>query len=517
MSGLLSLFGFRNSHTPSPENSVNTKDQASLLEALNRSQAVIEFDLEGNILAANDNFLNVMDYSLHEIRGRHHRMFVEPAYSESPEYSEFWKTLRGGNYQRAQYKRLGKHGKEVWIEASYNPILNHEGKPYKVVKFATDVSAQKALFTDLLGQVEALNRSQATIAFNLDGTILTANDNFLAVVGYTLEEVQGKHHSMFVDPAYKNSQGYKEFWGALAQGRFQAAQFKRIGRDGREVWIEASYNPIRDLNGKPFKVVKFATDLTPRKKQNSELAERFERDVLNLVDTVAGSAANMETTAQSLSAASEQTNHQSSVVSAASEELMASIGEIAIQINDAARETNSAVSEIAGWKQTVETLLESSTKIGDFSRLINEIASQTNLLSLNATIEAARAGEAGKGFAVVANEVKSLASQTSSAVGQIEVQIKAIQESSKNTADSISKMTGTITHLSDINTAIAAAMEEQSAATQEVGKNIAGVNQAAQETGRNSILVLDDSRNLAAQSTELETRVHAFLSSVRAM
>lgn len=517
MSGLSSFFGIGKSHPSSAVTSDVARDHESLLQALNRSQAVIEFNLDGNVITANENFLNVMGYRLDEIQGRHHRMFVEPTEAQSPEYSEFWKKLRDGVFQKAQYKRLGKQGKEVWIEASYNPVLDQHGKPLKVVKFATDVSDSKAVFADLQGQVEAIGRSQASIAFDLDGNILTANDNFLNVLGYSLAEVQGKHHSIFVEADYKTSQEYKDFWAALAEGSFQANQFKRIGRDGREVWIEASYNPIRDLNGKPFKVVKFATDLTPRKKQNAELAERFERDVLNLVDIVAASAANMENTAQSLSAASEQTNHQSSVVSAASEELMSSIGEIAIQINNAASETNLAATEMGEWKQMVATLLDSSAKIGDFSRLINEIASQTNLLSLNATIEAARAGETGKGFAVVANEVKSLANQTSSAVGQIEVQIKAIQESSKNTAESISKMSRMVGHLSDINTAIAAAMEEQSAATQEVGKNIVGVNQAAQETGRSSTMVLDDSRSLTAQATELEARVQAFLSRVRSM
>jgi methyl-accepting chemotaxis protein len=516
MSVLASFFGFGKS-TKTPAATSGSKDHSALLDALNRSQAVIEFTLTGEILTANENFLNTLGYTLPEIQGAHHSMFVEPGHAQSREYTAFWNQLRAGSFQRAQYKRLGKNGKEVWIEATYNPVFNNDGTPYKVVKFATDVSEQKAVYADLLGQVEAIGRSQAAIAFDLDGYILTANENFLNVIGYGLEEIRGKHHSIFVEPAQRDSQDYKNFWNSLREGRFQAAQYKRIGKNGKEVWIEASYNPIRDLNGKPVKVVKFATDLTARKRQNAELAESFEKSVLSLVDTVAKSAVSMENTAQSLSAAAEQTNHQSMVVSTAAEELMASIGEITHQINDAATVTSSAVTEVEGWKQMVDALVSSSAKIGNFSKLINEIASQTNLLSLNATIEAARAGEAGKGFAVVANEVKSLAGQTSSAVGQIEVQIRAIQEASRNTAESISKMSELIRHVSGINTTISAGMEEQSAATQEVGKNISGVNEAARETGFSSMTVLNDSRMLAEQATELESRVHEFLKRVRAM
>jgi methyl-accepting chemotaxis protein len=240
-------------------------DYAGQVAAIRKSQAVIEFKMDGTILDANDNFLKALGYRLEEIEGQHHSMFVEPTYRQSSEYREFWAALNRGEYQAAEYKRIGKGGKEVWIQASYNPILDPNGKPFKVVKYATDVTAQKLQNEDYVGQIAAIGKSQAVIEFKMDGTVQTANDNFLKALGYTLDEIKGRHHSMFVDEAYRQSYEYKEFWAALNRGEYQAAEYKRIGKGGKEVCIQASYNPIMDLNGKPFKVVKYATDITPQK------------------------------------------------------------------------------------------------------------------------------------------------------------------------------------------------------------------------------------------------------------
>lgn len=239
------------------------------LEALDRVQAVIEFNMDGTIITANDNFLNAMGYTLDEIKGKHHSLFVEPGYLESTEYKVFWDTLKRGEYQSAEYKRFGKGGKEVWIQASYNPILDFDGEPFKVVKYATDVTSQKLLNANYAGQIEAIGKAQAVIEFNMDGTIITANDNFLNAVGYTLDEIKGKHHSLFVEPEYLESAEYKAFWGKLNRGEYETAEYKRFGKGGKEVWIQASYNPILDLNGNPFKVVKYATDVTSQKLMNA--------------------------------------------------------------------------------------------------------------------------------------------------------------------------------------------------------------------------------------------------------
>ena len=257
-------------------NDLAARNALAQVAAIGKSQAVIEFNMDGTIITANQNFLDTLGYRLEEIQGKHHSMFVTPAMRESAEYRAFWANLNRGEHQAAEYKRIGKGGREVWIQASYNPILDRSGKPCKVIKFATDITAQKLRSMEDAGKMAAIGRAQAVIEFNLDGTIITANDIFLKVLGYSLAEIQGKHHSMFVAPAERDSGAYREFWAKLNRGEFQSAEYKRIGKGGKEVWILASYNPILDDAGKPFKVVKFASDVSDQKLKTADLAGQIE-------------------------------------------------------------------------------------------------------------------------------------------------------------------------------------------------------------------------------------------------
>ncbi|MGY5884347.1 methyl-accepting chemotaxis protein [Modestobacter lacusdianchii] len=242
--------------------------------AIERAQAVIEFDLTGRILTANQNFVDTMGWPLAEIRGKHHRMFCEPSYAASAEYAEFWQRLGQGHYESGEFKRRDRDGREVWLQATYNPILDDSGRVVKVVEFATDVTRAKRQNAEYTGKVTAIERAQAVIEFDLDGTIITANQNFLDALGYTLSEVKGKHHRVFCDPVYTNTQEYRDFWEKLSSGDFHAGEYRRIHKSGRDVWIQATYNPILDDLGRPFKVVKFASDVTEAKLRSAEIEAR---------------------------------------------------------------------------------------------------------------------------------------------------------------------------------------------------------------------------------------------------
>ena len=414
-------------------------EDSGKIAAMSRAQAVIEFNMDGTIVTANENFLGAVGYSLAEIQGKHHSMFVTPSDRDSAAYREFWASLNRGDYQAAEYKRQGKGGKEIWILATYNPILNEAGKPFKVVKFATDVTEQKMKVIDSDGQISAIGKSQAVIEFNMDGTIRHANQNFLNAMGYSLGEIQGKHHSMFVDHDERNSPAYREFWDTLNRGQYQAGEYKRIAKGGREIWIQASYNPILDLNGKPFKVVKYASDITVQAVQRQK-AERAR----SLIESVA----------------------------AGSEEMSASIREISQTMTKSRETAAMATGRVEAADQQAVKLNSAAQAMSGIVQLIGDITGQINLLALNATIESARAGEAGRGFAVVASEVKNLANQAKQATDTISGEIEALNNVAGDVVASLGAIKTAIGAVNEFITSTAAAVEEQSIVTSDMSTNM---------------------------------------------
>ena len=522
-------------------------DAQAVFDAISRALAIIEFEPTGKIIWANDNFCKAMGYDLAEIKGQHHSMFCEKELVQSQEYKDFWAQLGRGQFDAREYKRLGKGGREIWIQASYNPVVNGKGVVVKVVKVATDITAAKLKNAEFEAKFEALSRVQAVIEFTPAGEILTANENFLDTLGYRLDEVKGRHHRMFVETSYGQSKEYEDFWKQLNRGEYIATSFKRIGKGGKDVWIQASYNPIFDLNRRVIKVVKYATDITDLTEIGAGLArfadgaidQPIKREFLpafeklkvdfnaaqeKLRSTLAGiaesakvldaGAGEVTTASDDLSRRTEQQAASLEETAAALDQITATVKksaegasharEVVVTANEDAKKSSSVVSEAV---QAMGAIAKSAQQISQIIGVIDEIAFQTNLLALNAGVEAARAGDAGRGFAVVASEVRALAQRSAEAAKEIKGLISASSTQVDQgvnlvaeTGKSLERIIAQVTEINEVVATIAAGANEQATGLHQVNT---AINEMDQVTQKNAAMV--EETTAAAHSLSQET------------
>ncbi|WP_337269152.1 methyl-accepting chemotaxis protein [Oryzifoliimicrobium ureilyticus] len=507
-------------------------NSVKVLDALDLSFAIIEFDVDGNILKANKNFCDLMGYTEAELLGKHHQIFLDQDYAKSAEYKAFWNKLRGGEFVCSEFTRLAKNGSEIFIRGNYNPIKNSSGKVLKIVKFANDITQTKLHGIDTSAKIDAITRAQAVIEFKTDGTILSANENFLKALGYSSSEIVGRHHSMFVDQAFASSPDYAEMWRKLNAGEFVAGEFKRVGKGGRAVFIQASYNPVFDFKGRVIKVVKFATDVTDRVENVERLAssltslaegdlsqtiempfiaslDRLRRDfnaasakICDAMRTVRNNAEAISAGAHEIRTAADDLSRRTEQQAASVEETAAALEEITTTVKDSSRRAEDSGTLVARAKSHAEhsgevvneaivamdKINQSSSQISNIIGVIDEIAFQTNLLALNAGVEAARAGEAGKGFAVVAQEVRELAQRSASAAKEIKTLINASATQVASGVTLVSKAGEALQQIAgnvqDINKDIGAIIEsarEQSTALNDINRAINLVDQGTQQ------------------------------------
>jgi len=529
-------------------------DAKRVLKALGRSLAIVEYDPEGNVIGANENFCRLLGCEPTEVKGKRHSQFVDPKTANSPEYKAFWAKLGRGECEAGEYKRIGKDGKEVWIQATYSPVVAASGKTIKIVETATDITAAKLLAVETAGKVDAIARVQAVIEFAPDGTILTANENFLNSAGYPLDKLQGQHHRLLVDPVYAQSPEYQAFWQKLNRGEPIAEEYKRVAKGGREVWIQASYNPIFDLDGRIMKVVNFMTDVSGRYSAVNQIAaglsQLSEGNLQHRIDTefipaleplrvdfnaslgaleqsmlaVSGNTQAIRAGAGEISTAADNLSRRTEQQASSLEETAAALEQITVTVKktaEGARHARDIVStakvdadksgEVVRDAMAAMTGIDKSSKqISEIIGVIDEIAFQTNLLALNAGVEAARAGDAGRGFAVVASEVRALAQRSAQAAKEIKGLISAstaqVDQGVRLVAKTGEALGRIVTQVVEINAVIAdiaASAQEQSTGLEQVNT---AVNEMDQVTQKNAAMVEEmtaAAHGLAGETEEL--------------
>ncbi|MDE2319985.1 MAG: PAS domain-containing methyl-accepting chemotaxis protein [Rhodospirillales bacterium] len=536
-----------------------TIQEAAVLGALRESFAVIEFSPEGTILSANKIFLGITGYTMPELKGQTHRLFMKPEESAAAEHARFWAELRRGRFQTGTFNCMAKGGRNLWLQASYTPVRGRGGKIVKIIKLALDITAGHEAAAEGLSVLHALNRSQAVISFKTDGTVLDANENFLTATGYRLDEVRGQHHRMFVAPDYAASPDYARFWQRLNTGEFFSADYHRFGKGGRDIWLQATYNPIFDNQGKLVKIVKFATDLSDRMQDIQQighglaelskgnlqaglhkplipslegLRNSFNHAVMALREAmrdIAASVASIRQTSASVNESAGQLSLRTERQAASLEETAAALEEITATVRKAAENatnmrnlasqarngSESSGAVVSSAVQAMSEINASSTKIANIIGVIDEIAFQTNLLALNAGVEAARAGDAGRGFAVVATEVRALAQRSADAAKEIKVLIagsgEIVAEGVKSVADARQSLERIAGHVLGIDIAIgdaATGTQEQSMALDQVNTAVSQMDQMIQANAAMAEEAAAASQTLA-QEAENITRLLA--------
>jgi methyl-accepting chemotaxis protein len=512
-------------------------DAKRILAALSRALAIVEFDQNGKVLTANENFCQMLGYTLPEIVGKPHSIFVSRQAAASPEHRALWTKLARGEFDAGDHQRVGKDGKQIWVQATRTPILDRSGKLLKVVEVAAEITPAKRLAIENAAKLDAVSRAQCVAEYSPEATLLDVNENFLKTLGYTRESVLGAHHRTFVDAAYAQSEDYREFWRRLNQGERIVKRYKRAGVEGKEIWIEASYNPICDLDNRVTKIVNYFSDVTDSvgavaqiavglgRLAKGDLSQRIEAKFIPSLEqirvdfnaslaalegsmaAIGGKTELMRSGASEISTAADDLSRRTEQQASSLQETAAALEQVTATVQKTAEGAKHARDVVTTAKvdadksgevvreatKAMTGIDKSSKQISQIIGVIDEIAFQTNLLALNAGVEAARAGDAGRGFAVVAAEVRALAQRSAEAAKEIKglISASATQVGQgvllvTQTGEALGRIVARVMEINTIVTDIAASAQEQATGLQQI--NIA-VNQMDQVTQQNAAMV----------------------------